>query len=148
MNGSGPHRPGTPPPGVANQQVTLLDAATGHVDAITTTDANGNYTFDNLGGLELGSFKVQTVLANESADSTYTSSLLTLTRGDTHIARVELGAVAPPVATPPPPQPPQPPQQQPPQQQPPGGQQLPPPPRQGFSPLGGAPAREKNSVLA
>jgi SdrD B-like domain/Secretion system C-terminal sorting domain len=35
-------------PGVAGVTVTLYDAATGNIVAITTTDANGNYLFNNV----------------------------------------------------------------------------------------------------
>jgi SdrD B-like domain/Secretion system C-terminal sorting domain len=35
-------------PGVAGVTVTLYDAATGNIVAVTTTDANGNYLFNNL----------------------------------------------------------------------------------------------------
>jgi hypothetical protein len=35
-------------PGVAGVTVTLFDAATGNIVAVTTTDANGNYLFNNV----------------------------------------------------------------------------------------------------
>jgi protocatechuate 3,4-dioxygenase beta subunit len=47
-NGDGNNDGGSAEPGVAGVTVTLYDAATGNVVAITTTDANGNYLFNNL----------------------------------------------------------------------------------------------------
>lgn len=47
-NGDGNNDGGAAEPGVAGVTVTLYDAATGNVVAITTTDANGNYLFNNL----------------------------------------------------------------------------------------------------
>jgi SdrD B-like domain/Secretion system C-terminal sorting domain len=47
-NGDGVNANGPTEPGVAGVTVTLYDAATGNVLAVTTTDANGNYLFNNL----------------------------------------------------------------------------------------------------
>jgi hypothetical protein len=47
-NGDGVNANSATEPGVAGVTVTLYDAATGNVVAITTTDANGNYIFSNL----------------------------------------------------------------------------------------------------
>jgi SdrD B-like domain/Secretion system C-terminal sorting domain len=47
-NGDGVNANDATEPGVAGVTVTLYDAATGNVVAITTTDANGNYIFNNL----------------------------------------------------------------------------------------------------
>jgi SdrD B-like domain/Secretion system C-terminal sorting domain len=47
-NGDGVNNGGAAEPGVAGVTVTLYDAATGNVVAVTTTDANGNYLFNNL----------------------------------------------------------------------------------------------------
>jgi hypothetical protein len=47
-NGDGNNDGGAAEPGVAGVTVTLYDAATGNIVAVTTTDANGNYLFNNL----------------------------------------------------------------------------------------------------
>ncbi len=47
-NGDGTNANGPTEPGVAGVTVTLYDAATGNILAVTTTDANGNYLFNNL----------------------------------------------------------------------------------------------------
>jgi hypothetical protein len=47
-NGDGINANNATEPGVAGVTVTLYEAATGNVVAITTTDANGNYIFNNL----------------------------------------------------------------------------------------------------
>jgi protocatechuate 3,4-dioxygenase beta subunit len=47
-NGDGNNDGGASEPGVAGVTVTLYDAATGNIVAVTTTDANGNYLFNNL----------------------------------------------------------------------------------------------------
>jgi hypothetical protein len=47
-NGDGNNDGGAAEPGVAGVTVTLFDQATGNVIAVTTTDANGNYSFNNL----------------------------------------------------------------------------------------------------
>ncbi len=47
-NGDGVNNGGAAEPGVAGVTVTLYNAATGNVVAVTTTDANGNYLFNNL----------------------------------------------------------------------------------------------------
>jgi protocatechuate 3,4-dioxygenase beta subunit len=47
-NGDGVNANSATEPGVAGVTVTLYDAATGNVVAVTTTDANGNYIFNNL----------------------------------------------------------------------------------------------------
>jgi hypothetical protein len=47
-NGDGNNDGGAAEPGVAGITVTLYDQVTGNVIAVTTTDANGNYLFNNL----------------------------------------------------------------------------------------------------
>jgi hypothetical protein len=47
-NGDGVNANDATEPGVAGVTVTLYDDATGNIVAITTTDANGNYIFNNL----------------------------------------------------------------------------------------------------
>jgi protocatechuate 3,4-dioxygenase beta subunit len=48
VNGDGVNANDATEPGVAGITVTLYDAATGNIVAVTTTDANGNYLFNNL----------------------------------------------------------------------------------------------------
>ncbi len=47
-NGNGTNDGGAAEPGVAGVTVTLYDDLTGNIVAVTTTDANGNYLFNNL----------------------------------------------------------------------------------------------------
>jgi protocatechuate 3,4-dioxygenase beta subunit len=47
-NGDGVNANSATEPGVAGVTVTLYDAATGNIVAVTTTDANGYYLFNNL----------------------------------------------------------------------------------------------------
>lgn len=96
VNGDGPHRPGTPPPGVAGQTVDLVDATDGVTKATTATDSNGIYHFTNLTGLDLGSYTVRTVLSNAGLTTTYTSPLMTLTQGETYWTHIDLGIAPPP----------------------------------------------------
>jgi SdrD B-like domain/Secretion system C-terminal sorting domain len=47
-DGNGVNANNAAEPGVAGVTVTLFDAATGNIVAVTTTDANGNYLFNNV----------------------------------------------------------------------------------------------------
>jgi hypothetical protein len=86
-NGGLHQRGGTP---LVGQSVQLINTITGDVVATATTNAQGLYRFTQFDGLGLGTYQVRTTLPGPNGQ-TITSPVLTLTRGDTFLASVDLG---------------------------------------------------------
>ncbi len=74
--------------GIAGRTVQLVDDASGEILATTLTDRRGGYSFDVLDGLRTGTYYVQVVLADGSAQ--VASRSISITRGGLDLSGINL----------------------------------------------------------